>query len=73
MQLELIYRKMDLLLSGVDFYMFVYFAVTHTVLLADQVPAVSCCSGFRWWAMVPVCRTSFGKEKLLLLRLLLLK
>lgn len=50
MQLELIYRKMDLLLSGVDSYIFIYFAVTHTVLLVDRVPAVSCCSGFRWWA-----------------------
>lgn len=48
MQLEVIYRKMlDLLLSGVDSYIFIYFAVTPAVLLVDQVPAVRCCFGFR--------------------------
>lgn len=51
MQLEVIYRKMlDFLLSGVDSYIVSYFAVTPTMLLVDQVPAVRCCFGFRWWA-----------------------
>jgi len=48
MQLEVIYRKtLDLLLFGVDFHIFIYFAVTPIMLLVDQVPAVRCCFDFR--------------------------
>lgn len=40
-------KILDLLLAGVASYMFIYFAVTPTVLLVDQVPAVRSCFGFR--------------------------
>lgn len=70
MELEVIYREMvNLILSGVGS---IYCAVTSTVLPVDQVPSVLCCFGFGKQSS-EVCKIFCEKEKLVLLRLLLLK